>query len=155
VLGRLDRHPLLPESMAARTQSLGRELFAALSGRGSAVKAIYQTMLGPYARSLVVGPVLLALSGRTIEAERRRLGRLARTLGGEADAPGASSEAHVDVQRLAGLSKIVALVVDARAHAAVARGTGALRVLPTLHIAMAGLALVATIVHVIYAVRPW
>ena len=155
ILGRLDRHPLLPEGMGARTLSLRRELFTALSGRSSAVKALYQTMLGPYARSVLVGPVLLGLSGRSVEAERRRVGELAQTLLGEASKSGDATRSTPESSRLAGLSKVVSLVVDLRAQIAVARGTGILRVLPTLHIAMAGVALVATLAHVAYAVRPW
>jgi len=156
MLGRLDRHPLLPEGMGERIERLRRELFTALSGRSAPVKALYQTMLGPYARSVVLGPVFLGLSGRSVEAERRRVGSQAQALlGGEGGERGDANPGTPEPQRLAGLSKVVSLVVDLRAQIAVARGTGVLRVLPTLHVAMAALALAATIAHVAYAVHPW
>jgi Fe-S-cluster-containing dehydrogenase component len=145
VLGRLDRLPLLPESMSRRREGLERELFAALSGRSATVKALYQTTIGPYVQSAVVGPLRLALSGLGIEEERRRLSALASSLSGP----------NGPAPKLSGLPRLVSLAVDLRAHGTVRWTMGALRVLPTLHIAFAALALLTVLAHVVYAVHPW
>jgi hypothetical protein len=127
-LSRLERASVLPEELAARPKAIEEQIFAALSGKSEAVKGAFAKTLGPYRRQ-ALGPVLLALSGRSLRDEEARL---------TAEA-GPSSE---DLRRL------VRLVVEHRAVRAQRLFTWVLRGFAVPHVAFTVAVLVLMVLHV-------
>ncbi len=133
---RLERVVRLPEDLAAHVRDVDARLFGALTGRSEVVKALYARVVAPYARARL-GVVRLALSGRGLKDEERRL-----LASAEALLRGHKSE------RLAGLDELVRLAVERRATGAVRLLSALLRGWLVPHVVLSAIAAVLLAVHV-------
>jgi Fe-S-cluster-containing dehydrogenase component/CRP-like cAMP-binding protein len=135
-LSRIERESVLPEELAARRRELDDALYAKLTGRSDVVKALFARVLSPYLRARL-GPLALAVSGRSLRAEQDRVRAQATALLG-----GRRSE------RLAGLEDLVRLAVEHRACRAQTWLTFVLRAWLGVHLAAVAAALVLLALHV-------
>jgi len=135
-LTRLERSGMLPEDHLARAREHDEQLFARLTGRGELVKTLYARVLAPY-RSATYGPLALALSGRSLSEERRRVARQIEGLLG-----GRRSEKHE------GLDELVRLVVERRALASARLLSAPLRAFLPVHLAAVAASVVLLLAHV-------
>lgn len=136
-LARLQRVAPGPDGYGARDRRLSDALFGAVSGRSEVVKALFARVVVPYLRQ-PLGGIRLAVSGRRVEAERRRLRRrIDDVLGGRGS------------DRVQGLDRIVELAVDLRALRAERWWVRLLRLWPPLHVVTAAVALALLVVHVV------
>jgi Fe-S-cluster-containing dehydrogenase component len=135
-LARLERGSVLPEELVSRRREIDERIFTQLSGRSEVVKTLYGRVLRPY-RAARLGSLLLALSGRHLREEEKRL---LATLGGLLD--GRKSE------RLDGLDELVRLVVEHRAVGSLRLLTFTLRGWLPVHLAATATAVVLLVVHV-------
>lgn len=136
-LARLERKSVLPEELRARGPELDERIFERLTGRTELVKTLFARVLRPYRRARL-GGLSLALSGRSVRAEERRL--RARV---DALLEGRRSE------RLVGLDDLVKLVVERRAVVAQRILTFLLRGWLVPHVAATGAAIVLLVLHVL------
>jgi hypothetical protein len=135
-LSRLERRGSLPEDRANERRSLDDRLYRETTGRSELVKTIATRILFPYARA-ALGPLALALSGRDLRAEERRLrGRIDAALAGRGG------------DRLAGLDDLVRTVVELRAGGARRALHAALRSWLPLHIVAAMVTIALLAVHI-------
>jgi hypothetical protein len=105
------------------------------------VKKLLEKVLLPYARA-ALGPVSLALSGRRLRDEEKRLrAHIDRMLEGRGQ------------DRLAGLPELVRLVVELRAEPAQRWLQRALRAWLPLHIVSFAIALALLAIHVVEVAR--
>jgi Fe-S-cluster-containing dehydrogenase component/CRP-like cAMP-binding protein len=135
-LARLERGSVLPEELVARRREIDERIFTQLSGRSEVVKTLYGRVLRPY-RAAPLGAVWLALSGRRLREEEKRV---RAKLGGLLD--GRKSE------RLDGLDELVRLVVEHRAVGALRLLTFALRGWLPVHLAATATSIVLLVAHV-------
>jgi Fe-S-cluster-containing dehydrogenase component/CRP-like cAMP-binding protein len=135
-LARLERGSVLPEELAGRRRAIDERIFTQLSGRSEVVKTLYGRVLRPY-RASRFGALALALSGRRLRDEEKRLGVRARAL-----LEGRASD------RLDGLDELVRLVVEYRATSALRLLTFALRGWLGVHLAATATAIVLLLAHV-------
>ncbi len=136
-LARLQRQAPGPDGYDDRQRRLSDALYGAVSGRSDVVKALFARVLVPYLRQ-PLGGFRMAVSGRTIEAERKRLRRrVDDVLGGRGR------------DRLEGLEQLVSLAVDMRALRAERWWLMWLRALPPLHGVVAAVCLALLVVHVV------
>ncbi len=112
-------------------------LMRAIGGRSDALKRLAAAVLLPYVRRPGGGLVLL-LSGRSLAAEQQRLrARLGVQLGVER------------LERIEGLSEVLAAVVDARARGPRRTLRGLLRVWLPPHIVLSAVSVVLLVAHVL------
>jgi Fe-S-cluster-containing dehydrogenase component/CRP-like cAMP-binding protein len=142
VLARLERKGTLPEDLAGETKRLDERTFAELTGKSELAKTIYARVLQPYASSKT-GPIALAVSGRTIGEEGRRVrARIDAILAGKDRK-----------DKLAGIDALVRLAVERRALPAV-RALGALlRAFVPLHVVATAVVIVLLAAHAFLALR--
>ena len=122
LLTRVERKPLLPESLGSEKEALETRLFRGLSGKDLLLKKVAEKVLLPYARSPVRGLRML-VTGADLRSEELRLKRtIAERLDGRID------------ERLAGLDEIVRASVELAALPLVRVLTFSLRGLLPIHI---------------------
>lgn len=136
-LTRIERDGALPEDLRGRRRELVDRLYRAGSGRSELVKAIAERVLVPYARS-PFGPIALALTGRSVADEQRRL------------------RARIDVMlqgrgapQLGGMDELVRVVVELRALPVRRVLTALLRVFLPMHVVTTAVVLGLLVVHVL------
>lgn len=140
-LARVERRALLPEDFGAAEGELVARLERVASGRSAVVKALFASVLGPYART-PLGPMALLASGRTPDAEARALRAAIRArLASGAAVP------RDDDPRLEGLDELVTLVVDLRALRAARALGAAMRALGPSHIVTFTIVAALLLVH--------
>ena len=142
-LTRLERRPLLPETVAREREELETRLFKALSGKDDLLKKVAERVLLPYARSWSSGARLL-LSGRDLAAEERRLEELVV----------AKLEGRRNDPRLSGLRELVRLAIDLAVLPVVRVQNGVLRGLLPIHVVTMLASIVLLIAHVFTAGLP-
>lgn len=134
-IARLEREATLPEDLAPAREENSRAVFRALSGRSELVKRLYDKVLAPYRRQ-PLGGVALALSGRSVGAEERRV---RKDIDGLLEGRGQG--------KLEGTGALVRLAVEARALDARAGLGGLLRAFVPAHVAAVAAFLVVAVVH--------
>jgi Fe-S-cluster-containing dehydrogenase component/CRP-like cAMP-binding protein len=142
-LARLERRPLLPETVSKEREELETRLFKALSGKDDLLKKVAEKLLLPYARSWGSG-VRLLLSGRDLPTEERRLEELVvAKLDGRRNDP-----------RLQGLRELVRLAIDRAVLPVLRAHNGVLRGLLPVHAVTMLATIVLLVVHVFTAGLP-
>lgn len=136
-LARLERSAALPEDLPQQERALIDRLYREVSGKSDLVKKIFERILLPYAKS-PVGPIQLALSGRTLREEERAL---RARIDGVLEGRGAS--------RLGGIGGLIRIVVELRAIPAQRWLSRALRAGLPLHIVTFAIASILVAVHVV------
>ncbi len=122
LLTRIERRPLLPESLASEKEALETRLFKGLSGKDILLKKVAEKVLLPYARSPFRGLPML-LTGRDLRSEELRLKRaITERLEGRID------------ERLIGLDEVVRTSVELAALPLVRALTFLLRGLLPVHV---------------------
>jgi Fe-S-cluster-containing dehydrogenase component/CRP-like cAMP-binding protein len=142
-LARLERRPVLPETVTKEREELETRLFKALSGKDDLLKKVAEKVLLPYARAWSSG-VRLLLSGRDLQAEERRLEELVI----------AKLEGRRNDPRLHGLRDLVRLAIDLAVLPVLRAHNGALRGLLPIHVVTMLASIVLLVAHVLTAGLP-
>jgi Fe-S-cluster-containing dehydrogenase component/CRP-like cAMP-binding protein len=142
-LSRLERKTALPEELRIRAKEIEPKVFAALSGKDEVTKTLYARVLRPY-RASRLGPLWLALTGRSLRKEEERLRARFREL-----VAGAKNEK----EHLAKLDELLRLSVEERSLHAHRLLTAILRGWIVPHLAATSVAVVLLALHVLAVTR--
>lgn len=140
-LSRLEVRAHLPEDYAQAKRELHDRLYSSVTGKSEVVKRLLVKVLVPY-RNALGGWLWLTLSGRNLREERERLRQRI-----DAILQGRQSE------RLAGLTELIRIVVEARALPAQRYLTLLMRVWLPLHVVLASMAALLLVLHMIEVAR--
>jgi hypothetical protein len=141
-LARIERTARLPEELGGAMREIDARLFRELSGTSDLLKGLYQRILRPFSRSI---PALarICLMGTPPRELRERLTARVHALVAEDD------------ERLIGLDRIVASVVERQSLRAQRVLGATLRVTSFAHVVIASALVVLVVIHVFAQVKAW